>query len=184
MGGRVGKITFPDCHAQIPAGRTPTRPSAHMSNQPSAQAGTSRVTSGIILAVLSAFSFGTTGFVANRLADQGNPGVVIGFYESLIGLALVLAINVHRAGRPRATRAALAWATLAATGFAIAFGSFYTALSHIDLTVGAPILGAVPLVSYVLILFVLKGKERITRRALIGATLVVAGVGIIGVTST
>ena len=155
-----------------------------MSNQPVAQPSPSRVTSGIILTVLSAFSFGSTGFLANRLADQGNPGVVIGFYESLFGLALVLAINVHHAGRPRATRAAMAWATIAAVGFAVAFGSFYTALSHIDLTVGAPILGAVPLVSYVFILFVLKGQERITPRALIGATLVVVGVGIIGVTSS
>jgi drug/metabolite transporter (DMT)-like permease len=154
-----------------------------MSNQPITQVGVSRVTSGIILAVLSAFSFGGNGFLANRLADQGNPGVVIGFYESLFGLALVLAINVHHAGRPRATRAAIGWASIAAVGFAVAFGSFYTALSHIDLTVGAPILGAVPLVSYGFILFVLKGEERITRRALIGATLVVIGVGIIGVTS-
>ena len=154
-----------------------------MSNKPVAQPSTSRVTSGIILTVLSAFSFGSTGFLANRLADQGNPGVVIGFYESLFGLALVLAINVHRAGRPRATRAAMAWATIAAMGFAVAFGSFYTALSHIDYTIGASILGAVPLVSYVFILFVLKGQERITPRALTGATLVVVGVGIIGVTS-
>lgn len=155
-----------------------------MSNQRVARPSTSRVTSGIILTVLAALSFGSTGFLANHLADQGNPGVVIGFYESLFGLALVLAINVHHAGRPRATRVAMAWATIAALGFAVAFGSFYTALSHIDLTVGAPILGAVPLVSYAFILFVLKGQERITPRALIGATLVVVGVGIIGVTNS
>jgi len=182
MSGWVGKTTHPDSphrrhkHAATFLG-------AHMSNQPDAQVGASRVTSGIIFAALSAFSFGSNGFLANRLADQGNPGVVIGFYESLFGLALVLAINVHHAGRPRATRAAIGWATVAAVGFAVAFGSFYTALSHIDLTVGAPILGAVPLVSYAFILFVLKGEERITPRALVGATLVVIGVGIIGVTS-
>jgi drug/metabolite transporter (DMT)-like permease len=182
MGGWAGKTTHPDSPHRRHK-HAATFLDAHMSNQPNAQVGASRVTSGIIFAALSAFSFGSNGFLANRLADQGNPGVVIGFYESLFGLALVLAINVHHAGRPRATRAAIGWATVAAVGFAVAFGSFYTALSHIDLTVGAPILGAVPLVSYAFILFVLKGEERITPRALVGATLVVIGVGIIGVTS-
>ena len=84
-----------------------------MSNQRVARPSTSRVTSGIILTVLAALSFGSTGFLANHLADQGNPGVVIGFYESLFGLALVLAINVHHAGRPRATRVAMRRAVVA-----------------------------------------------------------------------
>ena len=87
-------------------------------------------------------------------------------------------------GRPQAgpARPALAWALAAGALFAAAFGSFYTGLSRIDYSAGAPILGAVPLVSYVVLLFVLRGHERITRRALAGAFLVVAGVGIIGVT--
>jgi drug/metabolite transporter (DMT)-like permease len=75
------------------------------------------------------------------------------------------------------------WIALAGAGFATAFASFYTALSRIDFSVGAPILGAVPMVSYVVILFVLRGEEHITPRALLGATLVVVGVGIIGVTN-
>ena len=142
------------------------------------------MTSGIILAALSGLSFAFTGLVANQLADQSHPGVVIGFYEGLFGLVFVLAVNVrHFKGRPQVTRPAMAWIALAAAGFAMAFGSFYTALSRIDYSVGAPILGAVPLVSYVFLLFFLKGKERITPRALTGASLVVVGVGIIGVTN-
>jgi drug/metabolite transporter (DMT)-like permease len=154
-----------------------------MSTPPRAGAGISTVTVGILFAVLAAASFAGTGFVANELADEGTPGIVVGFYEALFGMMLVVAIIARRLRAARMTRAALAWALAAGALFAAAFGSFYTGLSHIEYSVGAPILGAVPLVSYVVLLFVLRGHERITRRTLAGAFLVVAGVGIIGVTS-
>ena len=143
-----------------------------------------KVTSGIFLTILAGFSFAFTGFIANNLVDNGRPGIIVGFYECLFGLILVLGVNIRQIpGRPRTTRLALFWIALAAVGFATAFGSFYTALSRIDYSVGAPILGAVPLVSYVVVLFVLRGQERITFRSLLGALLVVIGVGIIGTTS-
>lgn len=142
------------------------------------------MTSGIIFTILSGLSFASSGFFANKLVDEGTPGIIVGFYEDLFGLLLVLAINyrIFRA-RPTMGRTSLTWTIAAASGFAIAFACFYTALSRIDFSVGAPILGAVPLVSYVVVLFVLRGEERITPRALLGATLVVAGVGIIGITN-
>ncbi len=140
------------------------------------------ITSGIILACLSGFSFALAGFVANALVDNGHPGVIVGFYEGLFGLALVLVVNFRQMrGKSKTPRKAWLWIALAAAGFAMAFGSFYTALSSIDYSVGSTILGAVPMVSYVVALFVLRGTEQITPRALLGATFVVAGVGIIGV---
>jgi drug/metabolite transporter (DMT)-like permease len=146
-----------------------------------------QITSGIIFTILSGFSFASSGFFANKLVDEGTPGVIVGFYEDLFGLLLVLAVNVRAfrtvRARPSMTKTSLLWTIAAASGFAIAFASFYTALSRIDFSVGAPILGAVPLVSYVVVLFVLRGEEHITPRALLGATLVVVGVGIIGVTN-
>ena len=143
-----------------------------------------RVTSGIAFTIFAGLSFALSGFLANDLVDGGHPGVIVGFYEGLCGLALVLAINVRQfRGRPQVTRATMFWITLAAAGFATAFACFYTALSRIDFSVCAPILGAVPMVSYVVILFVLRGEEHITPRALLGAMLVVAGVGIIGITN-
>ena len=141
-----------------------------------------RMTSGILLTVLAGLSFATTGFFANKLVDEGAPGVVVGFYESLFGLIFVLAVNARALrARPAIERSSIGWIIAAAAGFALAFGTFYTALSTLDFSVGAPILGAVPLASYVTVLFVLRGQERITPRALIGATLVVAGVTMIGV---
>jgi drug/metabolite transporter (DMT)-like permease len=143
-----------------------------------------RVTSGIVFTIFAGLSFALSGFLANDLVDGGHPGVIVGFYEDLGGLVLVLAINVRQfRGRPQVTRPAMLWIVLAAAGFATAFASFYTALSRIDFSVGAPILGAVPMVSYVVILFILRGDEHITPRALLGAMLVVVGVGIIGITN-
>ena len=139
------------------------------------------MTSGIVLTVLAGLSFAVTGFFANKLVDEGAPGVVVGFYESLFGLVFVLAVNARSfRTRPTIERSSIPWIVAAAAGFAIAFGTFYTALSTLDFSVGAPILGAVPLVSYVTALFVLRGHERITPRALAGAVLVVAGVVMIG----
>ena len=101
--------------------------------------------------------------------------------SAVAGLGLVLATNVREMSkRQRMSRVTLGWTVLAGAGFAIAFGSFYTALATIDFSVGAPVLGSVPLVSYAVALVILRGEERITRRALGGAVLVVAGVGIIG----
>ena len=65
--------------------------------------------------------------------------------------------------------------------FALATSSFYTALTRIDFSVAAPIVGAVPLASYLFVLIVLRGYERLTPRVVLGAALVVAGVGLIGV---
>ena len=155
-----------------------------MNTQPGAQVSKTRVTSGIVFTVLSGFSFALTGFVANTLVDDGHPGVVIGFYEAAFGLTLVLAVNARSLrGRPKATRAAWGWTALAGAAFATAFATFYTALSTLDYSVGSPVLGAIPLVSYIFVLVLLRGQERITPRALVGATLVVVGVGIIGAVS-
>ena len=142
------------------------------------------IASGILLTVLSGLSFAGTGFVANNLADAGNPGLIIGFYEAVFGPGLVLAFNARELKRrPAMSRATLSWALLAAASFAVAVGTFYTGLASIDFSVGSPILGAIPLVSYAVALVLLRGEERITRRALVGAVLIVAGVGIIGAVS-
>ena len=138
------------------------------------------MTVGIVFTVLAAASFAMTGFVANELVGDGTPPVIVGFYEASFGLLIVASFNARRLRQSRVTRSAVGWTLLAGAGFSTAFASFYSALRDLDYSVGAPILGAVPLVSYVMVLFLLRGEERMTPRALIGAALVVGGVGIIG----
>ena len=145
-------------------------------------ADTRRVTVGLVFATLAMLSFVTGGLLANHLVDRGNPPVVVAFYEALFGLALTLAIRLRglRSGGPR-IRSGWGWMLAAGVLFALATGSFYTSLARIDYSVAAPIVGAVPLASYLFVLIVLRGYERLTPRVVFGATLVVAGVSLIGV---
>lgn len=146
---------------------------------------TSTVTVGIAFAVAAAASLATAGFIANELVDEGTPGVVVAFYETVFGLAYVTAAYARRLRGSRLgfERGAVVWVFIAGFSLALGVGSFYTALGRIDYSVGAPIVGAAPLVSYLGVLIFLRGHERITPRMLLGAAMVVAGVGMIGVGS-
>lgn len=145
-------------------------------------ADTRRITIGLVLAVLAMLSFVTGGLLANHLVDGGASPRVVAFYEALFGLAFTLAIRLRglRSGRPP-VRSGWGWMLAAGVLFALATGSFYTALARLDYSVAAPITGAVPLASYLFVLVMLRGYERLTPRVVFGATLVVAGVGLIGV---
>ncbi len=145
-----------------------------------------RIIIGLVFATLAMLSFVTVGLLANHLVGRGASPVVVAFYEALFGLAFTLGIKARalpRGGlRPLGPGAGstLAWMLTAGVLFALATGSFYTALSRIDFSVAAPITGGVPLVSYLFVLVILRGHERLTPRVVLGAALVVAGVGLIG----
>lgn len=141
----------------------------------------SEATTGITLTVLAALSFAASGFIAKGLIDDGVPGIIVAFYEGAFGLSLVAVTNWRnfRNGASVAS-AALPWMLIAGLSFAVGVGSFYTSLSRLEFSTGAPIVGAVPLASYLFVLLLLRGHERITRRALVGAVFVVAGVGAVG----
>ena len=144
----------------------------------------STVTVGIVFAALAALSFATAGFIAKQLVDDGTRGTVVALYEVAFGLVFLTAFHARglRTGLGL-DRGAMKWGLAAGLAFAVGAGSFYTALGRIDYSVGAPILGAVPLVSYVFVLLLLRGYERLTLRSVLGAALVVGGVGVIGVAS-
>ena len=145
-------------------------------------ADTRRVTTGLVFATLAMLSFVTVGLLANHLVDRGATPVVVAFYEALFGLAFTLGIRARGLRSSRSpVGSGLWWMLAAGVLFALASGSFYTALARIDYGVAAPITGAVPLVSYLFVLMLLRGYERLTPRVVFGATLVVAGVGLIGV---
>ncbi len=143
------------------------------------------VTLGILLTVVASVSFSVAGFTASQIVGDLAPGLIVAFYEATLGIVLVSTLNVRSVrGVLALPRVAVPWILLAGGGLAMGVGSFYTALLHAPLSVAAPIVGMVPLVSYAFVLLVLRGHERITSRALVGAGMVVAGVVVIAVNNT
>ena len=144
----------------------------------------STVTAGILLAGLAACSFASAGYVASQLVSGGVSGMTVAFYESLFGLALLFAVNMRALSRgAQPPQNGILWGLAAGVAYAFAIGAFYTSLERIPFSVAAPITGAVPLASYAFVLLLLRGTERITRRAALGAALVVAGVAMVGVSA-
>ena len=137
-----------------------------------------RVTLGLTFATLAMLSFVTAGLLANHLVDGGASPLVVAFYEALFGLLFTLGVKARALrGGQAPDRTAAAWMLAAGALFALATASFYTALARVDFSVAAPVTGAVPLVSYVFVLLMLRGYERLTPRVVFGAGLVVAGTG-------
>jgi drug/metabolite transporter (DMT)-like permease len=146
--------------------------------------GLSDTTLGIGFASFAALSFAFGAFIASTIVGPDTPGLIIAFYEALFGFVIVS--TVYRRdlrGVGRLSRKALVWIILTATGLAFGFGGIYSALARADLSVVAPIGGVVPLVSYVTVMVVLRGTERLTWRAAAGATLVVGGVVLIAISN-
>lgn len=140
--------------------------------------------SGVLLAALAGCSFASAGYVASQLVGGGASGVVVAFYESLFGLALLFAVNMRALSRgARPPRNGVLWGLAAGVAYAFAIGAFYTSLERIPFSVAAPITGSVPLASYAFVLLLLRGTERVTPRAALGAALVVAGVAMVGVSA-
>ena len=142
------------------------------------------VTSGVLLAGLAGCSFASAGYVASQLVGGGASGVVVAFYESVFGLVLLFAVNARALSRgAQPPRSGVLWGLAAGVAYAFAVGAFYTSLERIPFSVAAPITGSVPLASYAFVLLLLRGTERVTRRAALGAALVVAGVAMVGVSA-
>ncbi len=141
----------------------------------------SALTLGILGGVTACLSYGSAGFVASRLVGEVAPALVIASYEVVFALLYIGTLRYREVLRIRTTSpAAIPWILLTAVGLSSGVGFFYTALGRAPLSVAAPIVGIVPLVSYAFVLLLLRGEERITRRVLVGAMLVVGGVVLVG----
>ncbi len=146
------------------------------------------MTLGIVAAFIAAIAYASEIFIASRLVNVHASGLVVASYEVVLGLAMVSAIRfpmlVRFARHREPAVGGFRWAVLAGVSIATALGAFFTAFAHAPLSVIAPVGGTSPLVAYGLVLVLLRGRERITRRALLGAMLVVFGVVLISVYNT
>ena len=146
------------------------------------------MTLGIVAAFTASIAYATEIFIVSRLVNVHASGLVIASYEVVLGIALVSTIRfpmlVRFARNREPAVGGFRWALLAGASMAVALGAFFTALGHAPLSVIAPVGGVAPLAAYGMVLVLLRGRERITRRALLGVTLVAIGVALIGVYNT
>ena len=149
----------------------------------------SRMLLGIALSFTAAFCYASAGYIASELVGVYAAGTTIAFFEALFGFLFVFSLRLGALRQARIAgsqswqrppMSATGWLVLASVATAIGVGSFYTALSLTTLSIAAPVSGTAPLVTYALVLVLLRGEERLTMRAVFGAALVVAGVVIIG----
>ena len=145
----------------------------------------SPVTLGVLLCIVAAVSLAGSGYIASQIIDRDTPGISIAFYQTIFGIMFLLIIRGRSMAQGgQAHRSALPWLVLAGGTNALGVGGFYTALAHSPLSVAAPISGMAPLFTYAFVLLLLRGQERITRRVLFGATLVVSGVVLVSLSGS
>lgn len=135
---------------------------------------------GYALAFGAAASYGTSAVLIRAgLARYGAPltGVTVALLVGALTLA-PLAAGAYRARGPgwRPGRAAILFACASGLTSLLGFGSTTLALALLPVVVAAPITNTYPLVTVLLVRLLLRGSEPLTRRAVLGAALIVAGV--------
>ena len=142
------------------------------------------MTLGVLGGFGAAASYAISVFIAKELIESYAPSFVVAMYSVMYGIVYLTAVRYTALPRVEQVRSVgFRWAVLAGLGLAGGIGFFYLALSEIPLSIAAPMVGIRSLVTYTLVLLLLRGTERITRRVLVGASLVVAGVALIGTTN-
>ncbi len=138
---------------------------------------------GYLLAFGAATAYGTSS-VLNRAAlrEYGAPlsGVTIALAVGLLAMA-PLALRAYRAGKAdgaaaRPVRTAILFACASGLSSLLGFGSITFALSRLPVVVATPISSAYPLVTVALVLLFLRQTEVVSRRTMLGAALIVAGI--------
>lgn len=138
------------------------------------------VTLGVFLAFATAASYGATSYIASQVVNNPAPPLIVSSHEAFLGLTYLSLVSVRALkGTSPLNRKGLVWATIAGVFFAVGVLSFYIALGMVPLSIAAPLVGCTPLAAYAVVLIVLRHSERITLRAVLGTTLVVAGIAMI-----
>ena len=103
------------------------------------------------------------------------------FFSLVFGL-LLMAVLFPRPALVDLKLASLrGWMVVSMSGLASAFGvtSFYLSLDRVSVVIASPVAGANPLVAILMTHIFLQRLERVSRRTVIGAVLVVAGVALV-----
>lgn len=139
-----------------------------------------RPRAGYALALVAALAYGANAVIISAgLARYGGPlaGATIALTVGLVTM-LPLAVAAWRAEGAgwRPDRAAVLFVLASGLSSFFGFGSNIFALSVLPVAVVTPITSTYPLVTLVLVRLFLRRHERVTRRTVLGAACVVAGV--------
>ena len=138
---------------------------------------------GYAAALGAAASYGTLAVIGRKLVtDYASPVVVTSI--SMVMGTMILGAMFHRhvaTDAVGAPKRAWLWVALAGISATWGVGFWYLALSRAPVVLVAPVAGTHPLVSIVATHFFLKRLERVTRRTVAGAALVVIGVAFIAI---
>ena len=142
-----------------------------------------RTLQGYLASVGSAAGYGFGTYFAYLVIRDGVPPMTATFFSLLFGL-LLMAVLFPRPALVDLKLASLrGWMVVSMSGLASAFGvtSFYLSLDRISVVIASPVAGANPLVAILMTHIFLQRLERVSRRTVIGAVLVVAGVALVTV---
>ena len=136
---------------------------------------------GYAAALGAAASYGSLAVIGRKLVtDYASPVVVTAI--SMVMGTMILGAMFHRhvaTDAVGAPKRAWLWVTLAGISATWGVGFWYFALSRAPVVIVAPVAGTHPLVSIVAAHLFLRRLERVTRRTVAGAALVVIGVALI-----
>ena len=137
-----------------------------------------RTFQGYLASVGSAAGYGFGTYFAYLVIRDGVPPMTATFFSLVFGLLLMAVLFPRPALVDMKLASLRGWVVVSMSGLASAFGvtSFYLSLDRVSVVIASPVAGANPLVAILMTHIFLQRLERVSRRTVIGAVLVVAGV--------
>ena len=142
-----------------------------------------RLLLGYLAALGAAFCYGSGALVARKIVDDYSSPMVGTAFSMLLGTMIVGAL-FHRhslADVRRAPRRGWVFVVLAGCASTWGVSFWFLAFTKAPVVLVAPLVGTSPLVSILLAHLFLQRLERVTWRVVLGAVVVVVGVGLIAV---
>jgi drug/metabolite transporter (DMT)-like permease len=129
----------------------------------------------------SAAGYGFGVYFALLVIRDYAPPMTATFFSLLFGLLVMMALFLRPAVADMKVAPRRAWVVVSMSGLASAWGvaSIYLAFARVPVVVASPISGANPLIAILMTYIFLRRLERVSSRTIVGAALVVAGIGLV-----
>lgn len=139
-------------------------------------------TSGYLFAIGASASYGLAQVITRQAVAHYAPplvGAAISLFFGTLGVAVLSAGGLRSQLSGRGGKLGTLFFTLAGVSSSAGVILYYVALSQAPVVIVSPVLGVNPLVTLLFATIFLRSLERVTRRLVIGAVIVVLGVACI-----